>query len=81
MGQRLLLIGAVERHVPTFVIQATTDGTGGQPGSSPPRPLGVKPGRPLSCGQKKPREKRGEVVLLEKVGGRLKETGFVGLST
>ena len=46
-SQCLLLIGAVERHASSFVIQAT-DGTGVQPGSSPPRPLGVKPGRPLS---------------------------------
>jgi hypothetical protein len=40
-----------ERKAFSFVIQVT-NGTG-QSGSSPPRPFGVKPGRPLSCADRR----------------------------
>ena len=46
-GPRLVVPGIdTERKAFSFVIQVT-NGTG-QSGSSPPRPFGVKPGRPLS---------------------------------
>ena len=52
-----------ERKAFSFVIQVT-NGTG-QSGSSPPRPFGVKPGRPLSfADQGRPRPRWGSLTAL-----------------